>query len=89
MFIAIDNVSNVAYKYTIEQIWALFKMQFAEGSIILVTACTCDVLTSWVGIPICDCLEMCDLIKDDAKSLFLYHASCEKGSHEGMSQHVH
>lgn len=70
VFLAIDNVSDAL----IEQAKTYLGAHYREGSIIMFTARSVDVLSKCLNIKESDCLEMPELDETEAKSLFLKEA---------------
>ena len=101
VFLAIDNVYN---EKTIEQAKLYLKTRYEPGSIMIVTARSLGLLQN-LKIDEKNCIEMPELEEDEAKHLFLYHASpetevdeefvlrcverCYFGKGDGKSYHYH
>jgi hypothetical protein len=78
VFLAIDNMSDNIK--SIEQAKIFLSAGFDNGSIVIVTARSLEVLKlCHLGIDGSNCLEMPELQKDEAKSLFMENANfdCE------------
>ena len=72
VFLAIDNVSE-SY-HILEQVSNMLRIGFEQGSILLVTARSLEILQN-LDIDENECMEMPKLLKDEALNLFLYHAA--------------
>ncbi|KAG0601427.1 hypothetical protein M758_11G109900 [Ceratodon purpureus] len=72
VFIAIDNVFDSSK--CLEEAGAYLKLNYSPNSVVVVTARSLDQL-EMVKIEKTNCMEMPDLEKDEARSLFLYHAT--------------
>jgi len=70
VFLALDNV----WQESLEQAKDYLKVGFHHGSIMMVTACSIDILDC-LNINKSDCLEMPDLDEEDAKRLFFHSAA--------------
>lgn len=76
IFLAIDNMSDNTK--SIEQAKTFLTAGFANGSIVIVTARSSEVLKlCHLDIDESNCLGMPELQKDEAKSLFVEHAICD------------
>lgn len=71
VFLTIDNVSSA----TAQQALTLLRAKYGPGSVVLVTARALSELTC-LNINASECMEMPELEMEEAKSLFLYHATC-------------
>ncbi|KAG0557048.1 hypothetical protein KC19_11G098900 [Ceratodon purpureus] len=72
VFIAIDNVFDSSK--CLEEADAYLKLNYSPNSVVVVTARSLDQL-QMLQIEKSNCLEMPDLEKDEARSLFMYHAT--------------
>jgi len=72
VLLTIDNVSDV--QKILDDARDLLRMEFPEGSIVIVTARSLAQLVH-LNISAQECLGMPNLEEDDARSLFLYHAA--------------
>ncbi|KAG0615190.1 hypothetical protein M758_5G022300 [Ceratodon purpureus] len=73
VFLAIDNVSDD--QVSINQAKLFLSGGFGSGSVILVTSRSLEVLKMHhLGIDEINCMEMPELVLDEAKALFLQHA---------------
>jgi len=71
VFLTIDNVSSA----TRTQALTLLRAKYGHGSVVIVTTRSLNELTS-LGILASECIEMPELEMEEARSLFLYHATC-------------
>ena len=71
--LTIDNVCN---EKTMKQAKDLLKVRYEPGSIVIVTARSLELLQD-LKIHEKNCIEMPELEEDEAKHLFLYHATPE------------
>ncbi|KAG0601423.1 hypothetical protein M758_11G109500 [Ceratodon purpureus] len=72
VLIAIDNVFDSSK--CLEEAGAYLELNYSPNSVVVVTARSLDQLLM-VKIEESNCMEMPDLEKDEARSLFLYHAT--------------
>ncbi|KAG0611617.1 hypothetical protein M758_7G152900 [Ceratodon purpureus] len=71
-FLAVDNVWDDSL--SMEGAKMYLQTPFHEKSVVMVTSRSLETLTS-LGISVSDCFEMPKLEHEDAKALFLYHAT--------------
>jgi hypothetical protein len=72
VLLAIDNVYES--HQIVNQAKDILRSGFEEGSLVIVTARSLEELQN-LGIHKSECMEMPELLEDEAMSLFLYHAA--------------
>lgn len=81
--LAIDNYVSGNSTTREEALKYLHRLEYGQGSIVMVTARALGELTN-LGIESGSCLAMPELVRDEARALFLHHALPEDEVDEGV-----